>query len=55
MWQRRYGKSIGLRATSIRELERVVPKFLYKPTKMLDVVALCENRQEVGGQEPPAF
>jgi hypothetical protein len=21
---------------------------------MLDVVALCESRQEVGGQEPPA-
>jgi hypothetical protein len=37
------------------ESERVVSKVLVKPTKMSDVVALCESRQEVGGQEPPPF
>jgi hypothetical protein len=37
------------------ESERVVSKVLVKPTKMSDVVASCESRQEVGGQEPPAF
>jgi hypothetical protein len=37
------------------ESEWVVSKVLVKPTKMSDVVALCESRQEVGGQEPPPF
>ena len=37
------------------ESERVVSKVLVKPTKMSDAVASCESRQEVGGQEPPAF
>jgi hypothetical protein len=37
------------------ESERVVSKVLEKPTKVSDAVALCESRQEVGGQEPPPF
>jgi hypothetical protein len=35
------------------ESERVVSKVLVKPTQVSDVVASCEGRQEVGGQEPP--